>query len=88
LETFLGLPTFYAKTQENWRKWLIENHQSQKQVWLIIYKKESGTPSVYYSEAVDEALCFGWIDSMPRKRDDKSYYSILQNAKPKAIGVK
>jgi uncharacterized protein YdeI (YjbR/CyaY-like superfamily) len=66
-----NIKTFYAKTQKDWRKWLENNHDKEKSVWLIIYKKESGVPSVYYPEAVDEALCFGWIDSKPNKRDDE-----------------
>jgi uncharacterized protein YdeI (YjbR/CyaY-like superfamily) len=72
-----GIKTFYAKSQKEWRKWLERNHQSEKSIWLIIYKKESGTPSVYYTDAVDEAICFGWIDSKPNKRDDESYYQFF-----------
>jgi uncharacterized protein YdeI (YjbR/CyaY-like superfamily) len=53
-------------------------------VWLIIYKKESKTPSVYYSEAVDQALCFGWIDSVPNKRDAESYYVLFSKRNPKS----
>jgi uncharacterized protein YdeI (YjbR/CyaY-like superfamily) len=72
-----GIKTFYAKSQREWRKWLEKNHQSEKSIWLIIYKKESGIPSVYYTDAVDEAICFGWIDSKPNKRDDESYYQFF-----------
>jgi len=69
-----GDNTFYAGDQKAWRKWLEKNHETKDSVWLIIYKKTSSIPSVYYPEAVDEALCFGWIDSLPNKRDDKSYF--------------
>lgn len=62
----------------------MNNHQSEKSVWLIIYRKESGTPSVYYPEAVDEALCFGWIDSKPNKRDSNSYYQFFAKRNPKS----
>lgn len=62
-----------AKDRESWRAWLAENHDLMKNVWLIMYKKESGIPSVTYEEAVEEALCFGWIDSKPNKRDDQSW---------------
>lgn len=79
-----GIKTFYAKSQKEWRKWLEKNHQSEKSVWLIIYKKESGKPSVYYSEAVDEAICFGWIDSKRNKRDDESYYQFFAKRNPKS----
>jgi uncharacterized protein YdeI (YjbR/CyaY-like superfamily) len=50
MELKAGVKIFYAKTQEEWRKWLEKNHQSEKSVWLIIYKKGSKTPSVYYSD--------------------------------------
>ncbi len=79
-----GIKTFYAKTQKEWRKWLEKNHQSEKSVWLIIYKKESGKPSVYYTDAVDEAICFGWIDSKPNKRDDESYYQFFTKRNSKS----
>jgi len=79
-----GIKTFYARSQREWRKWLEKNHQSEKSVWLIIYKKESGKPSVYYTEAVDEALCFGWIDSKPNKRDAESYYQFFAKRNPKS----
>ncbi len=79
-----GIKTFYAATQKEWRKWLEKNHQSEKSVWLIIYKKESRTPSVYYTDAVDEAICFGWIDSKPNKRDEESYYQFFAKRNPKS----
>ena len=53
-------------------------------MWLIIYRKGSDTPSVYYDEAVDEALCFGWIDSKPNKRDGESYYQFFSRRNPKS----
>jgi uncharacterized protein YdeI (YjbR/CyaY-like superfamily) len=79
-----GIKTFYAKSQKEWRKWLEKNHPLEKSVWLIIYKKETGIPSVYYPEAVDEAICFGWIDSKPNKRDDESYYQFFAKRNPKS----
>jgi uncharacterized protein YdeI (YjbR/CyaY-like superfamily) len=81
---YKDIPTFHAKSQAEWRKWLEKNHTIEKAVWLIIYKKESGIPTVYYPEAVDEALCFGWIDSKPNKRDEKSYYQFFSQRKPKS----
>jgi uncharacterized protein YdeI (YjbR/CyaY-like superfamily) len=77
-------PSFYANSRSSWRKWLEKNHEKEQKIWLIIYKKESGKPSVYYSEAVDEALCFGWIDSAPRKRDEESYYQYFTKRSPKS----
>ena len=79
-----GIKTFHAKTVESWRNWLEENHQAEKAVWLIIYRKNGSVPSVQYSEAVDEALCFGWIDSKPNKRDEQSYYQYFSQRNPKS----
>jgi uncharacterized protein YdeI (YjbR/CyaY-like superfamily) len=84
METKDGIKTFYAKSQKAWRDWLIKNHGKEKSIWLIIYKKESGIPSIYYPEAVDEALCFGWIDSKPNKRDNESYYQFFAQRNPKS----
>lgn len=81
---YKGIQTFHAITRKEWRKWLEKNHQSAKSVWLIIYKKDGTVPSVYYPEAVDEALCFGWIDSKPNKRDDGSYYQFFAKRNPKS----
>jgi uncharacterized protein YdeI (YjbR/CyaY-like superfamily) len=75
---------FYAKDQKTWRAWLKKNHSKEKSVWLIIYKKDSSIPSVYYPEAVDEALCFGWIDSKPNKRDEESYFQFFAKRNPKS----
>jgi uncharacterized protein YdeI (YjbR/CyaY-like superfamily) len=79
-----GIKTYHAKSRNEWRKWLEKNHQSEKSVWLIIYHKESKTKTVYYDEAVEEAICFGWVDSKPNKRDEKSYYLFIAQRKPKS----
>jgi uncharacterized protein YdeI (YjbR/CyaY-like superfamily) len=66
------------ETRADWRKWLAENHDKSKGIWLVYYKKSSGKPHLSYDEGVEEALCFGWIDSLPGKIDDersKLYYS-------------
>ena len=63
-----------ALTRADWRQWLADNHANEKSVWLKIYKKTGSTPSVTYAEAVDEALCFGWIDSLAKKGDNDQYY--------------
>ena len=84
MKTYNGTQTFHALTKEIWRAWLAQHHQTEKSVWLVIYKKESGIPSVYYPEAVKEALCFGWIDSTPNKRDAKSYYQFFSKRNPKS----
>jgi uncharacterized protein YdeI (YjbR/CyaY-like superfamily) len=58
-----------AGTQDEWRAWLTRNCRTEEEVWLVIHHKDSGTPSVRYQEAVEQALCFGWIDGLHRKRD-------------------
>lgn len=73
-----------ASSVKEWRQWLQKNHLIKKAVWLIIYKMDSGVSSVYYPEAVDEALCFGWVDSKVNKRDDKSYYQYFARRNPKS----
>ncbi len=76
--------TFYPPTRADWRKWLQENHATASSVWLVYYKKSSGIPSVSYDEAVEEALCFGWIDSVPNKIDEQSYKQMFSPRKPKS----
>ena len=73
-----------AKDRDEWRAWLAAHHERESSVWLIIYHKKSPTPSVYYEESVEEALCFGWIDSKPNKRDEESYYLFFARRKPKS----
>jgi uncharacterized protein YdeI (YjbR/CyaY-like superfamily) len=63
----------YLKTRAQWRKWLAANHEKSDGVWLVFYKKQSGEPTLEYDEAVEEALCFGWIDSIITRRDEESY---------------
>ena len=82
METNKGVETFYAKTRVQWRKWLQKNSQSKKEVCLILYNKGSDTKSVTYAEAVEEALCFGWIDSLTNKRDEESRYQRFSPRKP------
>jgi len=63
----------YVPTREEWRAWLEEHHATDTEVWLVFYKKHTGKPRVPYDEAVEEALCFGWIDSIARKLDEDRY---------------
>jgi uncharacterized protein YdeI (YjbR/CyaY-like superfamily) len=69
-----GKPAVYAKTRSAWRTWLKRNSQSSKSVWLIVPHKKSKVKSVNRIDATEEALCFGWIDSLAKKRDDESFY--------------
>ncbi|MDZ8027315.1 MAG: YdeI/OmpD-associated family protein [Nostoc sp. SerVER01] len=81
-------PTFCANSREEWRKWLETNHTTSSGVWLIYYKIKSGKPSVRYSEAVKEALCFGWIDSKVKSLDEERYMQIFTPRKPKSVWSK
>ena len=83
-ETFKGKKTFYAKSRKEWRKWLEKNSETEKSVWLIFYNKLSKIKSVPYEEAVEEGLCFGWIDSVKYKRDDESSYQYFSPRKLKS----
>jgi uncharacterized protein YdeI (YjbR/CyaY-like superfamily) len=76
--------TIEAPTRADWRQWLADNHATETAVWLKIYKKASPTPSVTYSEAVDEAICFGWIDSTALKGDDQYHLQYFARRKPKS----
>jgi len=64
---------FYAGTRRVWREWLRKNHNKEKKVYLIKYKKHTGKPSLTNKEAMDEAICFGWIDTTVKKLDDEKY---------------
>jgi uncharacterized protein YdeI (YjbR/CyaY-like superfamily) len=61
----------HATTRAAWRAWLAANHERGSGVWLVSFKQKTGRPRVTYDEAVEEALCFGWVDSLPRKLDDE-----------------
>jgi uncharacterized protein YdeI (YjbR/CyaY-like superfamily) len=67
------MKTFYAKTPNEWRGWLDRNHLLEREVWLIFYKKDAGEPCIDYDDAVGWALCYGWIDSIIKRIDDKKY---------------
>jgi uncharacterized protein YdeI (YjbR/CyaY-like superfamily) len=69
---------FHADDRETWRTWLAAHHSTARGVWLVTWRPRSGRPSLAYEAAVEEALCFGWVDSTTSKFDDdrgKQYYS-------------
>jgi len=78
------IQTFYAKTREEWRRWLATNCRSETSVWLIVYRKRSGTPSVRFRDAIVDALCFGWVDSKAMPRDDESFLLFFSPRNPKS----
>ncbi len=77
-----GVMTFYAQDAKTWREWLANQTNEVKAVWLEIYKKDSGRPTVSFEEAVDQALCFGWIDSKVNRKDELSYYQYFTRRDP------
>ena len=82
------IETFYPKSQSEWRAWLQQYHQSRDSIWLVYYKVSTGIPSLTWSEAVDEALCFGWIDSMKKTIDKDRYRQYFSKRKPTSIWSK
>jgi uncharacterized protein YdeI (YjbR/CyaY-like superfamily) len=82
------IKTFYPKSQAEWRAWLEENHITEYSVWVIYYKKYLGKPTISWSEAVDEALCFGWIDSLKKKIDEERSIQFFSKRKPKSTWSK
>lgn len=77
-------PSVYAKDRQEWRAWLAEHYATTAGVWLIYHKKESGKPRVSYAEAVEEALCFSWIDRRPNVLDDERYRQLFSPRKPQS----
>jgi uncharacterized protein YdeI (YjbR/CyaY-like superfamily) len=65
--------TVTAASSPEWRTWLQQNHASEKEIWLVYFKKHSGKSSITYQESLEEALCFGWIDSLIQRIDEESY---------------
>ncbi len=65
--------TLYVTNREEWRAWLAKNHDKEKEIWLLYYKKGSGKPRISYNDAVEEALCYGWIDSTAKRVDDERF---------------
>ncbi|WP_126973934.1 YdeI/OmpD-associated family protein [Gynurincola endophyticus] len=80
--------TYYPKSRSHWRKWLEKNHQLKEAVWLVYYRSSTKIPSITWSEAVDEALCFGWIDSTKKTVDEKSYIQYFSKRKPNSTWSK
>lgn len=69
----MGVREFHPRSLQEWRAWLKANHRTAKNVWLVLHKKSSPGPGIAYAAAVEEALCFGWIDSKPQKKDTHTY---------------
>ena len=75
--------TLHVTNRRDWRKWLREHYKTEKEIWLVYYKKETGQPRIAYNDAVEEALCFGWIDSTLKSLDEKRSAQRFSPRKPK-----
>lgn len=67
------MKTLRVQSVDEWRDWLDEHHASESEVWLVFYKRHTGVASIAYKDALDEALCFGWVDSLVKRLDDRRY---------------
>lgn len=76
---------FYPKDRNAWRNWLQKNHNKFPGIWLVFYKTGTSKPRLPYDDMVEEALCFGWIDSLPRKLDEERSMLMFTPRKPKSV---
>ena len=76
--------TIYVTTGDEFRKWFEKNHKSRTEIWLIQYKKATKKPSLNYVEAVEEAICFGWIDGLEKSMDAERYALRFSPRRPKS----
>jgi uncharacterized protein YdeI (YjbR/CyaY-like superfamily) len=76
--------TLYVKTRSEWRNWLRKNYKTEKEIWLVFYNKSSCKQGITYEEAVEEALCFGWIDSIVKKTEKDSRVQRFTPRNPKS----
>jgi len=83
-----ALKTLQVLKQSDWRSWLDKNHNKEEGVWLVFFKKDSGRRSISYEEAVDEALAYGWIDSIIKRIDEKRYVRKFTPRRPQSIWSK
>jgi uncharacterized protein YdeI (YjbR/CyaY-like superfamily) len=74
--------TLYVVKRSDWRKWLREHHKTKKEIWLVYYTSGSGKPRIEYNDAVEEALCFGWIDSIVCSIDEQRFAQRFTPRKP------
>lgn len=84
----MEIETYYPKSQKDWHKWLENHHESKQSIWVIFYRTSSDTPSLSWSDAVDEALCYGWIDSTKKTIDKESYMQYFSRRKPNSTWSK
>jgi len=76
--------TLYVTNRKDWRSWFAKNHDKEKEIWLIYYRKSSGKPRIPYNDAVEEALSYGWIDSIQKGIDEEKFAQRFTPRKPKS----
>src|SRR5438132_13642402 len=76
--------TLLAQTRKAWRAWLARHHRTRSEIWLISYKKGSGKRSLDYESAVEEALCYGWVDGQMKKMDEERYATRFSPRRPRS----
>jgi uncharacterized protein YdeI (YjbR/CyaY-like superfamily) len=78
------METLYVKERSQWRAWLEANSQQATEVWLVFYKKDTGRPQIPYADAVEEAICFGWIEGKIKNLDQARFARLFTPRKPKS----
>ncbi len=68
-----SLNTLEVRSRQQWRNWLRQHHASESEIWLVFHKRHTAETSISSDDAVEEALCFGWVDSLVRRLDDDRY---------------
>ena len=77
--------TLYVTSRKDWRKWLVKNHKTKTEIWLIYYYKKSGKPRISYDSAVLEALCYGWIDGIVKKVNEETFAQRFSPRRPNSL---
>ena len=76
--------TLHVTDRKKWRAWLRKHYKTEKEIWLVYYKKATGKPRIEYNDAVEEALCFGWIDNIEKSMDAERYALRFSPRRPKS----
>ena len=82
------MKTLHVTGRRQWHSWLNKNHDKEKEVWLVFYKRHAGKPHLPYEDAIEEALAFGWVDGMVRRIDDQKYALRFTPRRPGSIWSK
>jgi uncharacterized protein YdeI (YjbR/CyaY-like superfamily) len=78
------MKTLLVTKRRDWRAWLKSHHETEKEIWLVFHKKHTGKAGLTYDDAVEEAICFGWIDSIVKRRDEQTYVQRFTPRNPKS----